>query len=223
MPRGGNHSSKPAGLKALEGNRSKVSAAKLQRLIEREPKGVGKPVVPAHLAKDEQEEFRHVLKTAPAANLTACDQALVENYCVAVCAAREAHGKLLQTGKLVRGPNGPMLSPFWRLWEQSVELSRMMGSELGLSPASRSRIQSSRRSRWIRWSFCWDRTRIRMTPGGRTDGLRRGKQRILAETDFLRLGDQLVDYADKAAAAARQYRCDARLHPTPRASSRPSI
>jgi P27 family predicted phage terminase small subunit len=141
MPRGGNHSSKPATVKALEGNRSKVSRAKLEALVEREPKGRGKPKPPPHLSAEEQEEFRHVLDTAPAAILTGADQTLLENYCVAVCVAREAHGELQATGKLVQGNRGQVVNPFWRLWRQSVELSRMMGSELGLSPASRARIQ----------------------------------------------------------------------------------
>ncbi|HEV2897269.1 MAG TPA: phage terminase small subunit P27 family [Pseudaminobacter sp.] len=142
MPRGGNHSSKPAVLKALEGNRSKISGDKLRTLLEREPKGRGKPIVPGHLSAGEQAEYRHVLASAPAAILTAADQALIENYCVAICAAREAHDKLRQTGKLVQGVNGPVVNPFWRLWRQSVDLARIMGSELGLSPASRARLSA---------------------------------------------------------------------------------
>ena len=43
--------------------------------------------MPAHLSAVEQEEFRHVLKSAPLSILTAADQALIESYCVATIAA----------------------------------------------------------------------------------------------------------------------------------------
>jgi len=141
VARGGNHSSKPAALKALEGNRRKISKAKLRAQLEREPKGRGKPMAPAHLSPAERAEFNHVLATALIGLLTAADQALIETYCVAVCAAREAHVKLRLSGQLVQGVNGPAVHPSRRVWRQAIDTARMMGSELGLSPASRARLQ----------------------------------------------------------------------------------
>jgi P27 family predicted phage terminase small subunit len=92
------------------------------------------------LSSAELAEFKHVLETAPMVLLTGCDQRLIENYCVAVAAAREAAEKLSKTGKLIAGANGPTINPFWKLWRQASNDARMMGNELGLSPAARARL-----------------------------------------------------------------------------------
>jgi P27 family predicted phage terminase small subunit len=140
MPRGGDHSSKPAILKKLEGDRSKVGRTKLEARIEREPRGRGRPKLPAHLSPAELVEFRHVIETAPQAILTGADQRLIECYCVAIAAAMDAREKLEKTGKLIAGANGPVLNPFWKIWREAANDARMMGGELGLSPASRARL-----------------------------------------------------------------------------------
>lgn len=142
MPRGGDRRSKPAALKKAEGNRTKVKTAALDAAIEREPKGRGKPVLPTHLSDAELAEFQHVLDTAPSTILTGADQRLIENYSVAAAAAREASVALAKTGKLVQGAEGPMLNPYWRIWRQASNDARMMGNELGLSPASRARLSA---------------------------------------------------------------------------------
>jgi len=140
MPMGGNHKSKSAALKKLEGDRRKVGRAKLDEQIEREPKGRGKPVFPDHLTDAEKREFQRVIMTAPAALLTGADQRLIENYCVASVAAEDARVKLAATGKMVQSKNGPVVNPFWRVWRQASNDARLMGQELGLSPAARSRL-----------------------------------------------------------------------------------
>ena len=65
MPRGGDRRSKSPLLKKIEGDRRKVGRARLDALVEREPRGRGKPKLPLHLTAAEQAEFRHVLDTAP--------------------------------------------------------------------------------------------------------------------------------------------------------------
>ena len=140
MPRGGDHRSKSAVLKKREGDRRKVGRTKLEQQIEREPKGCGKPKLPLHLTAAERLEFQHVLDTAPQAILTGADQRLIENYSVAAAAAREAADALARTGKLVQGRDGPITNPYWRIWRQAANDARMMGNELGLSPAARARL-----------------------------------------------------------------------------------
>ena len=101
MPKGGDQRSKSPTLKKKRTSPARSRAPRSKRRSRPEPRGRGQPKLPLHLTAAERLEFAHVLETAPASLLTGADQALIENYAVAICAAREAHGKL-QTGKLTR-------------------------------------------------------------------------------------------------------------------------
>ena len=88
MPRGGDHRSKSAVLKQLEGDRRKVGRTRLDARIEREPKG-RQNRWPRRIRRPTSWPNSGMFwRRRQVTILTAADQTLIENYCVAVCAAR---------------------------------------------------------------------------------------------------------------------------------------
>ncbi len=124
MPRGGDHSSKSAALKKLEGDRRKIGRRALEAKLKREPKGRGRPAVPAHLTAAEQREFQHVLDTAPSVLLTGADQRMIEAYAVAVTTAEDARAQLAATGRVIEDVDRSIVNPYWRIWRQAANDAR---------------------------------------------------------------------------------------------------
>jgi len=134
----------------MRGRRPKPTALKLREgnpggraLNRREPKPViSVPSCPAHLspsAKAEWKRLAHQLETLGILNQL--DRAAFAGYCQAYGRWVEAERKLRETPILLRTPAGYVQpSPWLAIANRQLELMHRFMGELGLSPASRSRV-----------------------------------------------------------------------------------
>lgn len=134
MPKG--QKPKPALVKQLEGNRSKIARAKLLA----DPRGNGVPRVPAHLSADERALWSDVVRSLPVGLLTRADEGCLERYAIAWARFREASKKITMSGLLIQSSLGPIRNPLLVVQNVAAKEMHAAGSELGLSPVSRARM-----------------------------------------------------------------------------------
>lgn len=127
---------KPMQTKIAEGNRSKVALAKLIP----DPQGKGTPHMPPELTAVEEEMFMDVITSVPDGILSAADDGVLERYVSAWSRFRDARLQVAKVGLLVRTPKGPVRNPLLVVIHQAAKEMAAAGSELGLSPAARSRL-----------------------------------------------------------------------------------
>ena len=95
------------------------------------------PKPPAYLSRDAKTEWKRVahILTHERKVLTEADLAALENYVIAVATMREAHRELQTSGLIINGKRNPVST----ILKDSQMLSLRAASELGLTPAARSR------------------------------------------------------------------------------------
>ncbi len=85
--------------------------------------------------------------------LTQLDRDALHAYCLAYSSLVEAQRALDRSGVVVKGyRDAPVLNPYLRARNYSLEMMRRFGEQLGLSPSSRGRIDTSgrgARSDWV--------------------------------------------------------------------------
>jgi P27 family predicted phage terminase small subunit len=128
----------PASLKLLRGNPGRRKISKSEPVVP-----LGTPEAPAFLSPTERQEWDRIVPLLMAAGLlTELDRAVVSLYCVAYARWLDAEAHLRQFGTVVRkvrGGQGP--SPYLRVANTAYAQMRALANELGLSPASRSRLR----------------------------------------------------------------------------------
>jgi P27 family predicted phage terminase small subunit len=126
-----------ATLKLLRGNPGRRKVTKAEPVVP-----LGTPDPPTFLSPTERHEWDRIVPVLLAAGLvTALDRAAVSLYCVAWARWIDAEAHLRQFGTLVRKPRGGQgASPYLRVANTAYGQMRALANELGLSPASRSRI-----------------------------------------------------------------------------------
>lgn len=127
---------KPSTVKALEGNRSKFGRA----AIKTDPRGVGRPQVPAYLKQTEKELFRACLAALPVTILSRADTAILERFAVSWARFRLAHDEVWRVGHMVQSPQGPIINPYIGMMERAAKEMHRAGAELGMSPVARARL-----------------------------------------------------------------------------------
>lgn len=130
---------KPAQTKIIEGNRSKVSIAK----IGRDPAGLGFPRMPPGLSDGEEELWLDVVASLPEGLLTSADEGILERYVRAWFRYRGACKKMAETGILIKSPNGPVRNPLLVVVNQAERAMHAAGAEIGLSPVARARLANT--------------------------------------------------------------------------------
>ena len=130
---------KPTRLKALAGNPGKRP---LNR-HEPQPKA-GLPRCPTQLSEEAKREWKRISKELERLGLlTVLDRAALSAYCQAWGRWIEAEERLRQHGVIVKSPNGfPVQSPYLAVANRAMAQMGKLLVEFGLSPSSRSRIQS---------------------------------------------------------------------------------
>lgn len=128
---------KPTVLKLVQGNPGR------RPLNEAEPQPpTNMPLAPAHLgeeAKAEWDRLAGVLNEMGV--LTEVDRAVLAAYCQAYGRWVEAETKLKETPTLLKTPGGYVQqSPWLSISNKQVEIMAKLMPELGLTPASRSRL-----------------------------------------------------------------------------------
>ena len=128
---------KPTAIRRMEGNRGK----RAWNHDEPEPPN-GIPRCPAHLAPVARTEWRRVARTLHAMGvLTTIDRAALAAYCQAYARWVEAEERLKETPPLFKTPSGYVQqSPWLAIANKQLELMGRYMVELGMTPASRSRV-----------------------------------------------------------------------------------
>lgn len=99
------------------------------------------PAAPAWLPLHARAEWRRVLPQLVAdRKIAAHELGTVEAYCLAVSGVREAEAVIKDQGAFFVSASGePKRHPATTLLKENLEASRRLASELGLTPASRSK------------------------------------------------------------------------------------
>ena len=128
---------KPTAIRRLEGNRGK----RAWNHDEPEPPD-GIPRCPKHLAPVARTEWRRVARALHAMGvLTPIDRAALAAYCQSYAKWVEAEQRLRDTPPLLKSPSGYVQqSPWMVIANKQLELMGRYMTELGMTPASRSRV-----------------------------------------------------------------------------------
>lgn len=128
---------KPTAIRRLEGNRGKRA---WNRAEPQPPDGV--PRCPSHLNQVARTEWRRVARALHAMGvLTVIDRAALAAYCQTYAKWVEAEQRLRDTPPLLKTPSGYVQqSPWVAIANKQLELMGRYMTELGMTPASRSRV-----------------------------------------------------------------------------------
>jgi P27 family predicted phage terminase small subunit len=104
------------------------------------------PEFPEHLAGEAKREWERITRLLAASGLVAeIDRAALASYCQAWGRWVEAEEALKRHGVVVRSPNGfPMPSPYLAIANKAMDQMRLLLTEFGMSPSSRSRVVALR-------------------------------------------------------------------------------
>lgn len=141
---------KPTALKILEGNLGK------RAINGHEPKPPGSlPDCPSHLSVVAHQEWHRIAASLNRIGLlTQVDRTTMAAYCQCYGRWVEAELKLAETPSILRLPSGYIQqSPWLTISNKQLELMVKYMSELGLTPASRSRLAIQMHSGPKPWEF----------------------------------------------------------------------
>jgi P27 family predicted phage terminase small subunit len=130
---------KPTALKLMDGNPGK------RGINHSEPKPPGSlPDCPRHLSEEARAEWHRIAESLNVIGLlTQVDRATMAAYCQCWGRWVEAEEKLANTPAILRTPAGYIQqSPWLSIANKQLELMARYMTELGLTPASRSRLAS---------------------------------------------------------------------------------
>ncbi len=129
---------KPTFLRVLNGNPSR------RPLNENEPKPKKEmPSCPGHLNKEAKKEWKRISKKLfNLGLLTEIDGQALALYCQAWANWKDACEHIEKTGMIIRASknNYPILNPYLSIANKAFDQMRMLLSEFGMTPASRSRV-----------------------------------------------------------------------------------
>jgi len=95
---------------------------------------------PAWLSKDAKAEWRRVMPILTDRRiLTKADLGSLENYCTAIGQVRECERHLQQHGQVIEVAGQMKRNPSVGIQSDAMTRARLLASELGLTPVSRSR------------------------------------------------------------------------------------
>lgn len=128
---------KPTAWRRAEGNRGKRAWNHAEPIA---PDGL--PDCPVHLCDEARQEWYRLVETLVRMGvITLVDRAVLAAYCQAYGRWVEAEEKLRQTPLMLRTPSGYVQqSPWLSVSNKQMELMARYMAEIGLTPASRSRI-----------------------------------------------------------------------------------
>jgi P27 family predicted phage terminase small subunit len=131
---------KPTAWRRMEGNRGKKAWNHAEPVP---PEGV--PDCPEHLSEEAREEWHRLVETLVSMGvITIVDRAVLAAYCQAYGRWVEAEERLRETPLLIKTPSGYVQqSPWLGIANRQMELMGRYMAEIGLTPASRSRVIAS--------------------------------------------------------------------------------
>lgn len=131
---------KPTAWRRIEGNRGKKAWNRAEPIP---PEGV--PDCPEHLGAEARAEWYRLVDTLVRMGvITIVDRAVLAAYCQAYGRWVEAEEKLKESPLLFKTPSGYVQqSPWLNVANKQMELMGRYMAEIGLTPASRSRIATT--------------------------------------------------------------------------------
>lgn len=103
----------------------------------------GVPVAPKWLDKEARVEWDRVVPQLAALGvLTGLDGGALERYCVAHSNWIRAQRAVQKEGTVIKTPFGPQKNPNVKIALDERAAARLLATELGLSPSSRSRVKA---------------------------------------------------------------------------------
>ena len=128
---------KPTHLKLLEGNPGK------RALNKNEPVPEGDLFdAPEWLSEEQRAVWTYAIANAPAGLLKRLDRAMLTMWVVAEALHADAAQKVAKAGAVVRTRNGEVTqNPYLSVMNRQAAIMVKLASEMGFSPASRTRIQ----------------------------------------------------------------------------------
>ncbi len=139
----------------MKGRKPKPTAAKIasgnpgkRRLNSREPKmQPDLPTCPAHLLPTAKAEWKRLARELYELGvITRLDRAALAAYCQAYGRWVEAEKKLKETPGILKMPSGYIqANPWLTIATKQMELMQRFATELGMTPSSRSRVDTVRR------------------------------------------------------------------------------
>lgn len=128
---------KPTAWRRIEGNRGKKAWNRAEPIP---PEGI--PDCPNHLSEEARAEWHRLVDTLVGMGvISIVDRAVLAAYCQAYGRWVEAEEKLKETPVLFKTPSGYVQqSPWLNIANRQMELMGRYMAEIGLTPASRSRI-----------------------------------------------------------------------------------
>lgn len=132
---------KPTQTKKLHGNPGKRALPR-DEPAPRVEAPIGERPAPAHLGEDAAKEWRRLSTELGRLNLvTVVDNGMLEAYCVAYGRWVEAEGKVKELGMVVKTTAGNIVqNPYLSIANKMIQMMHKLGSEFGMSPASRPRL-----------------------------------------------------------------------------------
>lgn len=107
----------------------------------------GVPVAPKWLDKEARAEWSRIVPQLVAVNvLTGLDGGALERYCVAHSNWVRAQRAVQTQGTVIKTPFGPQKNPNVKIALDERAAARLLATELGLSPSSRSRVKAPERT-----------------------------------------------------------------------------
>ena len=101
---------------------------------------VKSPKAPAWFTPEAKGEWKRIMPLLIERKiLTEADMGSVENYCIAIGQVREMQALISKEGAIAMGTHGPRAHPAIRVQSDAMTRARLLASELGLTPVSRSR------------------------------------------------------------------------------------
>lgn len=130
---------KPTAWRRMEGNRGKKAWNRAEPIP---PEGT--PDCPEHLSDEARAEWHRLVDTLVGMGvISIVDRAVLAAYCQAYGRWVEAEEKLKETPLLLKTPSGYVQqSPWLNVANRQMELMGRYMAEIGLTPASRSRISA---------------------------------------------------------------------------------
>jgi P27 family predicted phage terminase small subunit len=129
---------KPTAIRRYDGNPGKRGYNQAEPVL---PQGM--PDCPGHLSEPAREEWHRIARTLHEAGLlTTVDRAALAAYCQAWGRWVEAEEKLQDTPAMIKTPSGYVQqNPWLPVANKQLDIMGRYMAELGITPASRSRIQ----------------------------------------------------------------------------------
>lgn len=98
------------------------------------------PRPPDYLSPSQRKIWFEVLVEIPAGVIAKVDSGVLETYVISLDQLRNVTPMVTRTGFLVNSPQGPIRNPLLVVQNAAKRDVRSAGSELGLSPAARTRL-----------------------------------------------------------------------------------